>query len=92
MDLTAGLRLWLRIMGHLDRRFKVSVGQLEKITCTSEKNGFTVVSVKVSGLRDLLRVVGGLLAPMPSEIIRMQGEWANQPTANLQSSIPVCIV
>jgi hypothetical protein len=56
---------------------QIPVGQFQKITYTSEKNGFTVVSVKAPGMRYLVCVVGDLLAPMPGEIIRMQGEWAN---------------
>jgi exodeoxyribonuclease V alpha subunit len=54
-------------------------GQLERITYTNEENGFTVAKVKVPGRRDLVCVVGNLMAPMPGEIIRMQGEWANHP-------------
>ncbi len=54
-------------------------GQIERITFTNEENGFTIAKVKVQGQRDLVTVVGNLMAPMPGEIIEMQGEWANHP-------------
>jgi hypothetical protein len=87
MEINRRLALLGSIIGHWGRRFKIPVGQIpvgqipvgqfQKITYTSEKNGFTVVSVKAPGMRYLVCVVGDLLAPMPGEIIRMQGEWAN---------------
>ena len=52
-------------------------GQIERITFTNEENGFTIAKVKVQGKRDLVTVVGNLMAPMPGEIIDMQGEWAH---------------
>ncbi len=54
-------------------------GQIERITYTNEDNGFTIAKVKVYGQRDLVTVVGTLLAPMPGEIIKMKGEWTNHP-------------
>ncbi len=54
-------------------------GQIERITFTNEENGFTIAKVKVQGQRDLVTVVGNLMAPMPGEVIEMQGEWANHP-------------
>ena len=51
-------------------------GQIERITFTNEENGFTIAKVKVKGKRDLVTVVGNLMAPMPGEIIDMRGEWA----------------
>jgi exodeoxyribonuclease V alpha subunit len=52
-------------------------GQIERITFTNEENGFTIAKVKVQGKRDLVTVVGNLMAPMPGEIIDMRGEWAH---------------
>ena len=52
-------------------------GQIERITFTNEENGFTIAKVKVRGKRDLVTVVGNLMAPMPGEIIDMRGEWAH---------------
>jgi exodeoxyribonuclease V alpha subunit len=54
-------------------------GQIERITYTNDENGFTIAKVKVYGRRDLVTVVGTLLAPMPGEILKMQGEWASHP-------------
>ncbi|MDH3878948.1 MAG: hypothetical protein OET18_13975, partial [Desulfobacterales bacterium] len=54
-------------------------GQIERITFTNEENGFTIAKVKVQGKRDLVTVVGNLMAPMPGEIIDMRGEWARHP-------------
>ena len=54
-------------------------GQIERITFTNEENGFTIAKVKVKGKRDLVTVIGNLMAPMPGEILDMQGEWAVHP-------------
>jgi exodeoxyribonuclease V alpha subunit len=54
-------------------------GQIERITYTNEENGFTIAKVKVKGRRDLVTVVGNLMAPTPGEILQMQGEWGNHP-------------
>jgi exodeoxyribonuclease V alpha subunit len=54
-------------------------GQIERVTYTNNENGYTVAKVKVNGQRDLVTVVGNLMAPTPGEIIRMDGEWSNHP-------------
>ena len=54
-------------------------GQIERITYTNDENGFTIAKVKVYGRRDLVTVVGNLLAPTPGEILKMQGEWTSHP-------------
>ena len=54
-------------------------GQIERITYTNDENGFTIAKVKVYGRRDLVTVVGNLVAPTPGEILKMQGEWASHP-------------
>jgi exodeoxyribonuclease V alpha subunit len=54
-------------------------GQIERITYINEENGFTIARVKVYGQRDLVTVVGNLMAPSPGEILKMKGEWANHP-------------
>ena len=54
-------------------------GQIERITFTNEENGFTIAKVRVKGKRDLITVIGNLMAPMPGEILDMQGEWAVHP-------------
>jgi exodeoxyribonuclease V alpha subunit len=62
-------------------------GQIERITFTNEENGFTIAKVKVPGRQDLVCVVGNLMAPMPGEVIKMQGEWANHPKFGEQFKI-----
>ncbi|MGC8493031.1 MAG: SF1B family DNA helicase RecD2, partial [Syntrophobacteraceae bacterium] len=62
-------------------------GQIERITYTNEENGFTIAKVKVVGRPDLVCVVGNLMAPMPGEILRMQGEWTNHPKFGEQFKI-----
>jgi exodeoxyribonuclease V alpha subunit len=54
-------------------------GQIERITYTNEENGYTIARVKVYGQRDMVTVVGNLIAPAPGEILKMRGEWINHP-------------
>jgi len=54
-------------------------GQIERITYNNEENGYTVAKVKVYGRNDLVTVVGNLLSPNPGEVIKMKGEWVNNP-------------
>jgi exodeoxyribonuclease V alpha subunit len=54
-------------------------GQIEHITFSNQENGFTIAKVRVSGRRDLVTVVGNLLAPTPGELLDMQGEWTTHP-------------
>ncbi|NNL41892.1 MAG: ATP-dependent RecD-like DNA helicase [Desulfobacterales bacterium] len=54
-------------------------GQIERITYNNEENGFTIAKVKVYGQRDLVTIIGNLMAPTPGEILKMRGEWANHP-------------
>ena len=62
-------------------------GQIERITFTNEENGFTIAKVKVPGRQDLVCVVGNLMAPMPGEVLNMQGEWTNHPKFGEQFKI-----
>jgi exodeoxyribonuclease V alpha subunit len=54
-------------------------GQIERITYTNEESGFTIAKVRVRGQRDLITVVGNLMAPTPGEVLDMQGEWDTHP-------------
>jgi len=54
-------------------------GQIEHITFTNAENGFTIAKVRVPGRRDLVTVVGNLLAPTPGEVLDMLGEWTSHP-------------
>jgi exodeoxyribonuclease V alpha subunit len=62
-------------------------GQIERITYNNEDNGFTIARVKVYGRPDLVTVVGYLMSPMPGEILKMTGEWANHPRYGEQFKI-----
>jgi len=62
-------------------------GQIERITYVNEENGYTIARVKVYGRRDLVTVVGNLMAPTPGEVIKMNGEWANHPKYGEQFKI-----
>jgi exodeoxyribonuclease V alpha subunit len=65
-------------------------GQIERITYTNDDNGFTIAKVKVYGHRDLVTVVGTLMAPTPGEILKMRGEWANHPKYGEQFKVVHC--
>jgi exodeoxyribonuclease V alpha subunit len=65
-------------------------GQIERITYTNDENGFTIARVKVYGQRDLVTVVGNLMAPTPGEILKMRGEWTNHPKYGEQFKIVQC--
>ena len=54
-------------------------GQIERITYVNDENGYTVAKVRVKQQRELVTVVGNLMAPAPGEIIKMRGEWINHP-------------
>ncbi len=62
-------------------------GQIERITYTNEENGYTIARIKVPGQHDLVTVVGNLMAPMPGEVVKLRGEWANHPKYGEQFKI-----
>ena len=62
-------------------------GQIEKITYTNEKTGFTIAKLKVAARRNLVTVVGNVAAPMVGEILRLKGEWVNHPKYGEQFKI-----
>ena len=62
-------------------------GQIERVTYTNDENGYTIAKLKVYGQRDLVTIVGNLMAPTPGEILRMRGEWANHPKYGEQFKI-----
>ncbi len=62
-------------------------GQIERITYTSEENGFTIAKVKVGGRQDLITVIGNLMAPTPGEVLEMRGEWTTHPKFGKQFKV-----
>jgi exodeoxyribonuclease V alpha subunit len=65
-------------------------GQIERITFTSEDTGYTVAKVKVYGRHDLVTVIGAMINPTPGEVIKMKGEWTNNPKYGEQFKIVLC--
>ena len=62
-------------------------GQVERITYTNEETGYTVARVRVRGQKDLVTVVGNLMAPTPGEILILKGLWTNHPTYGEQFKV-----
>jgi len=62
-------------------------GQIERITYTNEENGYTVARLKVYGRQDLVTIIGNMIAPLPGEVVKIQGEWANHPKHGEQFKI-----
>ncbi|MCF8144137.1 MAG: ATP-dependent RecD-like DNA helicase [Deltaproteobacteria bacterium] len=65
-------------------------GQIERITYTNEENGYTIARLSVYGRRDLVTVVGNLMAPMPGEVVRLKGEWSIHARYGEQFKITHC--
>jgi exodeoxyribonuclease V alpha subunit len=65
-------------------------GQIERITFTSEETGYTVAKVKVYGRKELVTIVGNMINPTPGEIIKMKGEWVNNPQYGEQFKFSFC--
>ncbi len=65
-------------------------GQIERVTYTNEDNGYTVARLKVYGRRDLVTIAGPMIAPLPGEVVRLQGEWTNHPRHGEQFKIVTC--
>ena len=51
-------------------------GLVERITFTSEKDGYSVVKIKAPGYRDLVTVVGNFVSLCPGETLLMEGTWS----------------
>ncbi len=73
-------------------------GHLERITYINEENGFTIAKVKLQGRKDLVTVVGNMIAPTPGELLEMKGEWTTHPRygdqfriASYQSKVPATV-
>ena len=64
---------------HTDKILTELSGRIERITYSDAESGFTIAKLKVSGQRDLVTIVGNLMAASPGEILKMEGEWANHP-------------
>ncbi|MGV8056672.1 MAG: ATP-dependent RecD-like DNA helicase [Smithellaceae bacterium] len=65
-------------------------GQIERITFTSEETGYTVAKIKVYGRKELVTIIGNMINPTPGEIIRLKGEWVNNPQYGEQFKFSFC--
>lgn len=54
-------------------------GQIERIKFHNEVNGFTILRLKAVGYRELVTLVGNLMAPAPGQVIAATGEWVTHP-------------
>lgn len=52
-------------------------GLVERITFTSEEDGYSVIKVRVPGQRDLVTAVGNFISLSPGETLVMEGVWSN---------------
>ena len=73
-------------------------GRIEKVTYANPENGFTIAAVKVPDRYQPVTVVGRLIAPVPGETIKMEGDWVHHPKygrqfkiASYESTVPVTI-
>ena len=62
-------------------------GQIERVTFHNDETDFTIAKLKVAGYRDLVTMVGTLMAPTPGQVVRATGEWINHPKFGEQFKI-----
>jgi len=51
-------------------------GLVERITFTSEEDGYCVIKVRIPGHRDLVTAVGNFVSISPGEMLLMEGDWS----------------
>jgi exodeoxyribonuclease V alpha subunit len=49
------------------------------VTFHNDETDFTIARLKVSGYRDLVTIVGTLMAPTSGQVLRATGEGTNHP-------------
>ncbi len=65
-------------------------GQVERITYSDQKSGFTVAQVQAGERADLITVVGTLMAPAPGTLLEMKGRWVEHPDFGRQFRASQC--
>jgi exodeoxyribonuclease V alpha subunit len=50
-------------------------GLVERITFTSEEDGYSVIKIRTPGYRDLVTAVGNFVSLCPGETLLMEGTW-----------------
>ncbi|MDR1920320.1 MAG: ATP-dependent RecD-like DNA helicase [Candidatus Adiutrix sp.] len=54
-------------------------GRIERITFVNDENGYTVLTVKAAGRKNLITAAGRLPDPVVGQFIEMEGAFANHP-------------
>jgi hypothetical protein len=54
-------------------------GQIERVTFYNEETDFTIARLKAPEYRDLITLVGAMMAPTPGQVVRATGQWRNHP-------------
>lgn len=62
-----------------ESRLSTVQGQIERITFYNEETDFTIARLNASGYRDLITLVGTMMAPTPGQVVRVTGRWNNHP-------------
>jgi len=60
-----------------ESRLSTVQGQIERITFYNEETDFTIARLNASGYRDLITLVGTMMAPTPGQVVRVTGQWTN---------------
>ena len=66
-------------------------GILERIVYFSEEDNYTVAKLKVKKERELVTIVGNLLAVHPGETLQLQGKWVNNQKFGRQFKVTSCL-
>ncbi|MEW6423601.1 MAG: ATP-dependent RecD-like DNA helicase [Bacillota bacterium] len=66
-------------------------GILERIVYFSEEHNYTVAKLRVKGEKELITVVGNLLAVHPGETLKLQGKWVNNRKFGRQFKVESCL-
>ncbi len=67
------------ITSNTECRLATLHGQIERVTFYNVETDFTIARLKASGYRDLVTLVGTMMAPTPGQVVRAVGEWTNHP-------------
>jgi exodeoxyribonuclease V alpha subunit len=74
-------------------------GQVERITYANEETGYTVAKFALPGYRETITIVGNLIAPVPGEMLKVKGAWADHPkfgrqfkVTHHQSIVPATVI
>lgn len=62
-------------------------GQLERITYHNEENHYIIARLKVRGQKNLVTIVGSLVAVSPGEMLNLKGSWDLHPKYGEQFKI-----